>query len=202
MDGVVTDRPLFPGETAAAGTPILTVMDTSSMLAKLHISQAATEKLKVGGTADVSIPGFDDPQRATISLISPALDPGSTTVEVWLKLPNADGRYRAGTPVHAVLHGAVVSNALLLPPSAILPGEDGSTNVLVIGSDGTVKKRAVTIGLRTPKAVQVLSGLSSQDMVVTAGGYGLDDGTKVKIGAADEGDNAANDAGETKGAAK
>jgi HlyD family secretion protein len=38
IDGVVTDRPLFAGETAQAGTPVVTVMDTSSLLAKIHLS--------------------------------------------------------------------------------------------------------------------------------------------------------------------
>src|SRR5215469_16717642 len=128
IDGVVTDRPLFPGETAPAGSPAITVMDTSSLLAKLHIAQSAAQKLKVGGTAQVSIPGIEDPQTATVSLISPALDPGSTTVEVWLKLPNADGRYKVGTPVHAVLQGITIPNAIQVPTSAILPADDGSTN--------------------------------------------------------------------------
>ena len=93
IHGVVTDRPLFPGETAAAGTRIVTVMDTSSLLAKLHIAQQAAQKLKVGGSAEISIPGVDDAQAATISLISPALDTGSTTVEIWLKLPNPGPQY-------------------------------------------------------------------------------------------------------------
>ena len=39
FDGVVTDRPLFAGETAAAGAALITVMDTSSLLAKTHIAQ-------------------------------------------------------------------------------------------------------------------------------------------------------------------
>jgi len=40
IDGFVTDRPLYPGEMAAAGTPLITVMDTSSVIAKAHIPQA------------------------------------------------------------------------------------------------------------------------------------------------------------------
>ena len=187
IDGVVTDRPLFPGETASAGTPVVTVMDSSSLLAKLHIAQSAAQKLKLGGSADLIIPGLEDPQAATVSLISPALDPGSTTVEVWLKLPNAGGRFKIGTPVHAVLHGYKVPNAVLLPPSAILPSEDGGTNVLVVQADGTAKKRSVKLGLRTSDKVQILSGVSASDLVVTEGGYGLDDGSKVKVGG-DKGD--------------
>jgi multidrug efflux pump subunit AcrA (membrane-fusion protein) len=182
IDGVVTDRPLFPGETASAGSPVITVMDSSSLLAKLHIAQSAAQKLKLGGSADLFIPGLDEPQTATVSLISPALDPGSTTVEVWLKLSNPGGKFKVGTPVHAVLHGYTVPNALLLPPSAILPSEDGGTNVLVVQTDGTAKKRAVKLGLRTSDKVQILSGVAPSDLVITEGGYGLDDGSKVKVG--------------------
>ena len=57
IDGVVTDRPLFAGETAAAGAPLLTVMDTSALLAKVHLPQAVAQRLTVGAPAELLIPG-------------------------------------------------------------------------------------------------------------------------------------------------
>ena len=57
-----------------------------------------------------------------MSFISPAVDAGSTTVEVWLKLPNADGRLKVGTAVHAVIEGATVADALQVPLGAIRAG--------------------------------------------------------------------------------
>ena len=54
IDGVVTDRPLFAGETAAAGAPLITVMDTSSLLAKTHIAQSLAQQMKVGDEARFS----------------------------------------------------------------------------------------------------------------------------------------------------
>jgi HlyD family secretion protein len=48
IDGMVTDRPLFAGETAAAGTPLITVMQTSSLLAKVHLSQSLAQRMRVG----------------------------------------------------------------------------------------------------------------------------------------------------------
>lgn len=189
IGGVVTDRPLFPGETATAGTPAITIMDTSSLIAKLHIAQASAQKLHLGDKADLAIPGVDEPQPATVSLVSPALDPGSTTVEVWLKLPNPDGRYKVGTPVHATLHGTTIPNAVQVPTNAIVPGEDGGTDVLVIGPDSTAKKRSVKVGIRTADKAQILDGVTPVDTVITEGGYGLDDGTKVKIGGGKDEDN-------------
>src|SRR5207253_4073225 len=57
IDGVVTDRPLYPGEMAAAGTPIVTVMDISQVIAKAHIPQPEAALLKVGDKATITVPG-------------------------------------------------------------------------------------------------------------------------------------------------
>jgi HlyD family secretion protein len=178
IDGVVTDRPLFAGETAQAGTPLITVMDTSSLLAKVHLSQAAAQRMKIGDKAQVTIPGMDEPVEATVSLISPALDPGSTTVEVWVKLKNPDGKLKAGTPVHLAIAGRTVTDALQIPTQALVPAKDGSLGVMVI-SDGAAHLKPVQIGIRLPDKVQITSGISASDMVITSGGYGLDDNTKV-----------------------
>jgi HlyD family secretion protein len=183
IDGVITDRPLFAGETAAAGAPIITVMDTSALLAKLHLAQSATQKLKMGGVAEVRVAGLEEPVKASVSFISPALDPGSTTVEVWLKLPNAEGGLKVGTPVHVVITGRTVQDALQVPTSALLPSQDGSNSVMVVGSDGAAHKRGVTIGIRTAENVQIIDGLSTGDNVIIEGSYGLDDGTKITLGA-------------------
>ena len=121
ISGVVTDRPLFPGETASAGTALITVMDTSSLLAKVHLSQSVAQRLKLGDDATVSVPGVDQSVAGKVSLISPALDPGSTTVEVWLKVSNSAGAYRAGTPgprLHRRPHRLSRRKGTAHPPSS------------------------------------------------------------------------------------
>ena len=190
INGVVTDRPLFAGETAAAGTPVITVMDTSSLLARMHLAQSMAQQLKVGGAATVKVPGIDEPVDAKVSLISPALDPGSTTVEVWLKIDNRSGRLRVGTPVKASITGQTVKDACKIPVSAVMPTDDGGKMVMLVGSDGVAHKKPVTLGITDGDDIQVLSGVTAADMVITGGGYGLDDGTKVKIGKADDDDDA------------
>ncbi len=190
IDGVVTDRPLFAGDTAAAGTPILTVMDTSTLIAKLHIAQALVQQLQVGADAKLTVPGMDDPVPAKVSLISPALDPGSTTVEVWLKVANGKGKLKAGSSVHATIEGKSIKDALLVPTEAVQRSpETGGKMVMVITADGTAKKRDVTVGISTKEKTQILEGLKETDTVITAGSFGLDDGTKVKIEAAKKDDD-------------
>jgi HlyD family secretion protein len=184
IDGVVTDRPLFAGETAAASTPVITVMDTSALLAKLHIAQMQAQQLTVGAAASLSIPGVAEPVPAKVALISPALDPGSTTVEVWLRVENPNGSYRVGTAVHATIVGRTVTGALTIPAEAVQTAPDGLTkSVMLIDPNGTAHKHAVTLGIQTRETVQVLDGVAPTDTVITTGAYAMDDGTKVKIGA-------------------
>jgi HlyD family secretion protein len=187
ISGVVTDRPLFPGETANSGSALVTVMDTSSLLAKVHLSQIAAQRLKLGDDASVLIAGVDDPVPAKVSLVSPALDPGSTTLEVWLRVSNKDGKYKAGTPVRTSIVGRTIARAVKVPLSAILTAEDGSKSVMVIGADGAAHRKPVQVGINDGQEVQISEGLTGSETVITTGAYGLDEGTKVKIGKSEEG---------------
>ena len=199
INGVVTDRPLFAGETAASGTTLITVMDTSVLIAKIHIAQIVAQRMKVGDEANIAVPSVADPVPAKISLISPALDPGSTTVEVWLRIDNQAGTYKVGTPVQASIKGRSVASAMKIPAAAVLTAQDGTTSVMVIGSDGAAHRKPVALGIGDGTDVQVVQGLSSADLVISSGAYGLEEGTKVKVGAAeDEEKPAAGKDGESK----
>jgi len=187
ISGVVTDRPLFPGETANTGTPLITVMDTSSLLAKVHLSQIVAQRLSIGDDASITVPGVDEPVNGKVTLISPALDPGSTTVEVWLKVDNSKGKYKAGTPVRVAISGRTIANAVKVPLEALITAEDGGKSVFVMKPDGTAHKVEVKVGINDGENVQVTEGLNGTENVITKGAYGLSDGTKVEIGKPDAG---------------
>jgi len=191
IDGVVTDRPLFAGEMANTGQPIVTVMDTSSLLAKVHLSQEQTAGLKVGGDATLTINGQDEPAHGKISLISPALDPGSTTLEVWVTVANKTGKYKPGTPVHVSLAARSLLDVVTVPNEALITTKAGTPAVMVVGPDNVAHQKDVKTGITDGHDTQVLSGVQPGDQVVTKGAYGMDDGTKVKIVAAGAEDEAA-----------
>jgi len=191
IDGVVTDRPLFGGEMANAGQAIVTVMDTSSLIAKVHLSQQQTAGLKLGEDATLTFTGQDEPAHGKISLISPALDTGSTTLEVWVTVPNKTGKYKAGTPVHVSLAARTLADAVTVPNEALITTKSGTPAVMVVGVDSVAHQKDVKTGITDGHDTQVLSGVQPGDLVVTQGAYGMDDGTKVKIVAAGAEDDAA-----------
>jgi HlyD family secretion protein len=181
IDGVVTDRPLYPGEMAAAGTAIVTVMDISSVIAKAHIPQADAALLKVGDKGTMTVPGLDDPVEGTVTVVSPALDPNSTTVEVWMEAKNPKQQLKPGTSVKLSLTAKTVKDALVIPAAAVLTAPDGGATVMIAGPDGRAHQKAVKLGIRQDDDVQILEGVSASDKVVTTGAYGLPDNTKISI---------------------
>jgi HlyD family secretion protein len=181
INGVVTDRPLYPGEMAAAGTAIVTVMDVSAVIAKAHIPQADAALLKIGDKGTVTVAGLDQPVEGKVTVVSPALDPNSTTVEVWLEAKNPKQQLKPGTSVQLSLTAKTVKDALVVPAAAVLTAADGGTTVMLAGSDGRAHQKAVKLGIRQDDDVQILEGVAEGDKVVTTGAYGLPDNTKIKI---------------------
>jgi len=181
IDGVVTDRPLYAGDLANANQPILTLMNTSRLIAKSHIPQSEAAVLKVGDLAEVKIPGLDEPVKARVSLVSPALDPGSTTIEVWVEAKKPDPALRPGMSVEVLMTAKTVNEALIVPTAAVFKSLEGAEYVLLAGSDGQAHQKAVQVGIRNAEFTQIVSGINAGDAVIISGGYALPDKTKIKV---------------------
>lgn len=181
IDGVVTDRPLYPGEMATAGTPLITVMDLSQVIAKAHIPQQQAALLKIGDAASLKAADSSQAVHGKVTVVSPALDPNSTTVEVWVQAPNPGQQLKPGTSVQISVVAQSLPDALVIPSSGLLTTPEGASMVMVLGSDGRAHQRTVKAGVRQGDDVQITEGLKAGESVITAGAYGLPDNTKVQV---------------------
>lgn len=191
IDGWVTDRPLYPGEMAAAGTPLLTVMDLSQVVARAHIPQEQAALLKVGDKASIGAVGLEKPVEGKVTVVSPALDPNSTTVEIWVQAKNPDRELKAGSSAHVTFNAGSVPNAVVVPATAVQSGPDGGAFVMLAGADNKAHQTNVKLGIKEQDDVQITEGVKPGDKVITAGAYGLPDNTKIQIQAAPEPDKEA-----------
>jgi multidrug efflux pump subunit AcrA (membrane-fusion protein) len=196
LDGVVTDRPLFEGDLANANQPILTVMDISKLIAKAHIAQSEAASLKVGNPAELRVPGLNDPVKGRVTLVSPALDPGSTTIEVWVEASKPDPALRPGITVTLSITAKTVKDAIVVPTSAVFKSPEGADIVLLAGSDGHAHVKSVQTGVRAADRTQIVSGIKAGDVVISSGGYALPDNTAIKIEAPAPAEKDATDKGD------
>ena len=181
IDGVVTDRPQYEGELATANQPLLTVMDISRLIAKAHIAQSEAASLKVGNPAELRVAGLSEPVEGKVSLVSPALDPGSTTIEVWVESKKPNEALKPGMTVQLSITARSDKNAMVVPASAVFKNDDGADYVVLAGADGHAHFKTVSIGIRNAELVQITEGVKEGDSVITSGGYALPDKTQIKI---------------------
>ncbi len=195
INGVVTDRPLYEGQMATAGTPLMTVMDLSHVIGRAYVSPQQASLLHVGDSATLVIGQGQPDTPAKVSVVSPALDPNSTTIQVWVDAANRGDKLKPGSTVGLKIVAKTVKDALVVPADAILTAADGTTSVMVIGKDQAAHQTTVKTGIREGSEVQILSGLTAGEQVVTQGAYGLPDGTKVAVSSSAEPESGASAGG-------
>jgi multidrug efflux pump subunit AcrA (membrane-fusion protein) len=177
--GVVADRPVYPGEIASSGMPIVTVMDISQVVARANVPAKEAGSIQVGRPARVTGPNGDLAGKVTV--VSPAVDPNTTTVEVWVQIPNPGERLKPGGTVRVAIIAETIQNTIVVPAAAILKSDEGGQQVMVVGADSIAHERRVSVGVRQGARVQIASGLQEGDQVVTSGGLGLEDKAKVAV---------------------
>ncbi len=179
IDGIVADRPVYPGEMAATGAPLISIINISQVVARANIPAKDSGAIKMGCAARIAGPDGDIP--GTVTVVSPAVDPGTTTVEVWVRAANPGLRLVAGGTVRVSIIAETIRDAIVAPASALLNTDDGGQKVMVITSDNVAHERRINAGIRQDARVQILSGLQEGDQVVVSGGLGLEDKAKVRL---------------------
>ena len=193
FDGVVTQQFQYQGELANPGGKLLTIADTSNLIAKMQVGEETATRLKVGD--DVRVLPDDRPGESfpgTINLVGRAADPQSHSVEVWVLVPNPGGRLRPNGVAKVVIAAQPAAGAVIVPSAAVtLDATNGNSGTVMVVDDKSVAHEVhVTIGVRSGGRMQILSGLHGGETVVTEGNYGLPDGTKVAVSDAAEGGGA------------
>jgi len=178
--GVVTERPLFPGELASMTTPLAIVMDLSHVVARAHIPASEAALLRTGDAAGIAAPWNKKTFPAVVAVVSPALDPGNTTVQVWVEAANPREDLKAGAAVRVTITAKRVRDALVIPKPALVSPPGKTPFVMTIGSDSRAHKTDVVTGIQEGDRVQVTQGLKEGQLIIDQEAYGLPDGTKVK----------------------
>ena len=186
IDGVIADRPLYAGEMASAGSPLLTVMDISRVIARANVAVDELPFVKAGDPATIISADLPSELRGRVTVVSPALEPNSTTAEVWVVASNPEERLRPGLSVRVSIEAETIRDAVVIPNEAILPSQDGAVTVLVVGLDSRAHERRIEAGIREAGSVQVLKGLEPGEEVVVVGGLGLQDNARVRIEKSDK----------------
>src|SRR5260221_13643547 len=133
-------------------------MNTSRLIAKAHISQSEAVLLKVGNKAEIEVPGLDEPIKAKVTLVSPALDPGSTTIEVWVESSKPNSALKPGMSARVNVIAKSEEDALVVPASSVYKSEEAGDFVMLAGADKKAHLPKIRAAISPKNWAQIKSG--------------------------------------------
>lgn len=187
ISGVVTEKRVEAGDVVAPQSRLFTVVDLSTMVVPVQVSELDVVDLHVGDHVDLVMDAF--PGRTfdgRIRRIFPSADPTTRLVPVEVALRGEALKLaRPGFLARATFALGAHEGVLLLPASALVGGQR-SQSVFVV-EDGHALRRAVTVGLASQGRIEMVSGVKAGERVVTVGNNTLQDGALVRIVGAEAG---------------
>ncbi len=182
--GHVVKRLVNVGEQVdgTAAQPLVEVanLDLVELAASVPAEQLAS--VRVGQKADIVPDAYGDRAFAgEVIAIAPAVDPATNAALARIRVPNADAALKAGMFAQARIVVGERKGVLTVPPSAVERNESGEAAVYVVTSD-LAQRTVVKTGVETSEAVELLSGVSEGQSVLTSSVHGL--GEKAKLGKA------------------
>jgi membrane fusion protein, multidrug efflux system len=185
FDGVVTVRTTDVGALINAGggtgPAMFVISDIKKLRVYVNIPQNYVPAIKIGAKAVISVPEY--PTRtfaATVEASSQAVDVNSGTTQMQLALDNSGGELMPGGYANVHMYLARDAVPLHIPASALIFNRNGLW-VATVGSDDRVLFKAVTIARDLGRDIELGSGISADDRVITAPPDGLADGDQVRI---------------------
>jgi multidrug efflux pump subunit AcrA (membrane-fusion protein) len=181
-NGVVATQPLATGQTVSFMEPIVDLIDPRSIYIEANVPEEdvamITPGMKVHITSPLK-PGVRMPGR--VAALLPSLNPASATSPIRIDFASSTRLVQAGAPVEVDVVTQSVPDAVVIPPAALFQGAGQKPYVFVAGADGRAHRTPVTVGIRTPRLIQVTSGLRPGESVITSGGYALSDGLRITV---------------------
>ncbi len=184
IDGTVIRLLAAPGEPiASGGRAVVEVADSRVLELDATAGAAQAARLSVGAPARVEFDELPEagPLGSRVLSIAPAIDPSTGTLVIRLSLPSPPPPgVRLGLYGSATVDEGELTDALSVPTIALqrLPASPRPF-VLVLGADDRVKRVIVEPGPESGERTIVRGALAAGQRLVTGGGYGLSDGTRV-----------------------
>lgn len=181
ISGVVSDRPASAGDIVSPGTPIVTIIDPSSLRLEAAVTSDQVTLVRPGAKVRFRIRGLtNELVTGTIDRLSPTADPITRQVTIFVTLPNTGGRLIAGLFAEGRVD-AETRRGVIVPIAAV--DETGPTATVTRVRDGKAERVTVTLGIRQSEAelVEVRSGVAEGDVLILGAAKTLSPGTPVRV---------------------
>ena len=185
FDGIVTQRNTDVGALISGGTgtgpAMFVISDITKLRVYVDVPQNYVPAIKMGAKAIITVPDF--PNRtfpATVEASSQSVDVGSGTTRMQLALDNPKGELMPGGYASVKMSLSRESAPLHIPASALIFNKNG-LSVATVTPDDKILFKPVTIARDLGRDIELASGITAEDRIVTAPPDGLVDGDQVRV---------------------
>jgi membrane fusion protein (multidrug efflux system) len=176
--GIVGLRQVSPGAYVAIGDPLVTLTQVDPLKLDVRVPEIYLARVAPGQKLTAELDAFPGQKFAgAVAAVDPQLDPNGRSVVLRASLANPDGRLRPGLFARVTLELGKRENALQIPEQALWP--QGEKQMVYVVKDGKAELVEVKIGARKAGWVEILSGLTAQSEVITAGQLKIGPGAPV-----------------------
>ncbi len=183
--GIVTTLFINQGDNIKADQQLLQIADFSSLWANLDIYENDLNTLKVGDKLSITIPNQSE-VKGEVTFISPALDDNTRSATARVVINNENLNLKPGVFISATLEktskSKVEKGTLMLPKSAVLWTGERSVVYQEIEDESGVyyKMKEVITGKSSGDAIEIISGVSADDVIVSQGAFSIDSEAQLK----------------------
>jgi membrane fusion protein (multidrug efflux system) len=179
FDGVVGIRRISPGAYVQPGTAITDLAQIDQLRVTFTVPETYLGQLDLGATVEVRTLAFPDAVlTGRVDVINPVLSRTSRSAEIVAHVDNPERRLRPGMSAEVTVVLASRPDAITVPAESVF-FQGQQAFVYTVAADSTVAMAPVSLGTRSPTAVEITRGLDSGQTVVRAGHQKLFPGARV-----------------------
>lgn len=179
FDGRVGLRYISQGSYITPQNKVANLISTHPIKLDFTIPARYASLVDQGQKINFTVEGGTDAYQATVYAIEPSIDPNTRTITLRAQCDNSNGKLFPGMFANIQLVLSSKADALMIPNEALEPVQGGYRVYRVKG--GKAEQVSVTTGLRTPKAVEIVSGLNAGDTVVSSGIQSVKPGVDLAV---------------------
>jgi cobalt-zinc-cadmium efflux system membrane fusion protein len=174
IDGVVTERFANIGLNVETATPLLTIVDLSTVWVVGNVYESDFARVSVGSPVTVALRAYPGVAlHGHISYVDPQVNAETRTAQVRVELPNPRGQLKLNMYADLTVDAAQSGTTLTVPRAAVQLAGDRVVVYLAGAEEGHFVEREVRLGASVGDRVEVTSGLQSGDRVVAKGSFVL-----------------------------
>lgn len=180
FDGVITAKSIEPGEMVIPATKLLTLSKLKPLEVKVSVPENEISAINIGDKCIVSVAAIKGGEiTGQVTEKNVIANPLSHTYEVKIRFNEEPLDVMPGMVCNVNIEGNDSSSALTLPAKVIQIDADGRHFVWCI-EDGVAKRKLITVGQLMPRGIEILSGVTGSDVVISDGSHKVCEGAKVK----------------------